>query len=213
MKKIFLLAALFGTLHCSLAQTAKTSKLRWGIKSGFNFSNTTNGLNSNLNVFKNPSIRGAVYLGAFTQLHLAEKLILQPELVYSPEGSLQEGQLGANNTYVLVTTLKLNYLNIPLMLQYNLTGGLYLEAGPQIGFLLKARNRFANPPSGPSSETDIKSNFSGTNFSLGAGLGYNFKNGFGISGRYVAGLSNIRTAAPEMKLNTIQIGTHYRFAK
>ena len=217
MKKILLAAALLGMTHCLTAQTstAKKSNVRFGVKAGFNGSKTSNGFGTDASLFKSPAIRGTIYAGAFAQLPLAEKLTLQPELVYSPEGSLQEGKIGnpADNKYVLIFTTKLNYLNIPVMLQYHFNGanGFYLEAGPQLGFLLSSKLVNANPVTGTPSETDLKSNTKGTNFSLCAGLGYNFKNGFGIGARYVAGLSNIRTAAPDMKVNTIQAGVHYLF--
>jgi hypothetical protein len=55
-------------------------------------------------------------------------LALQPEAVYSSQGAKYTVN-GAEHT------LSLNYINIPLQIQYMFDNGFRLQTGPQAGFL------------------------------------------------------------------------------
>ncbi len=77
----------------------------------------------------------------------------------------------------------LNYLNIPLMGKYYLTKGFSLETGPQIGFLLSAKDK----------DTDVKGAFNTVDFGVNFGLGYKLDNGLHFGVRYNLGLSDINS--------------------
>jgi hypothetical protein len=60
--------------------------------------------------------------------------------------------------------------------------GLFIEAGPQVGFLLKAENEDG---------VDLKEDMKKTDFGAGAGIGYLSRIGLGLNARYTMGFSNI----------------------
>ncbi len=210
MKKIFLGSLL---VFCGAITYAQVPSI--GLKAGMNIATTKDGFGSGLqDLFKNPNFKGGLTAGAFVHIPLPGPIAIQPELLFSSEGSLQDGQIGASNTYVNVFKLTMNYLQIPVMFQYNAPKGFYLEAGPQIGFLLSSEllNKFPGTGSG-STTTDMKEILKGSNFALAGGVGYNFKSGLGIGARYTQGISNPYDGPEDFKLtgSNIYLGLHYRF--
>ena len=107
---------------------------------------------------------------------------IQPELLYSMEGEQK----------VAVSSVKynLNYLDLPILLQYMFDNGLRLEGGPQIGFLVSAETKTKVDGYG-SSKVDIKDNFESIDFGLNFGAGYDFTENFSAGVRYNLGLANI----------------------
>ncbi len=83
------------------------------------------------------------------------------------------------------TTTRLNYLNLPIMAEYQKEGGgFYAQAGIQPGFLLSAKVK-------GDETTDIKENLNGFDFGIPVGFGYRFKNNIGVGARVTPGLKNI----------------------
>jgi hypothetical protein len=164
MRKILSLAILLNCIVAVQAQSTKpTVKLHhgsFGVKAGLNLSDLTNGYVSG-DLLKAPAHRLGPVFGVFYNLPLSSKLSFQPELSYSAEGANQDGVIGASNSYVLVYEEKYKFLNLPLMLQYN-PGRFYLEAGPQIGFLMSAKEKNNHPGTGSATEYDIKSSLKGS---------------------------------------------------
>src|ERR1700683_5296369 len=72
--------------------------------------------------------------GMFLSMPLSKKFSFQPELVYSAQGATEK----APNWYSVsaVERNKFNWINIPIMFKYNLPSGIFLETGPQVGFLI-----------------------------------------------------------------------------
>ena len=104
----------------------------------------------------------------------------------------------------------LNYLNVPLMIQFKSDGGFYGEAGPYVGFLLSGK--YKQNVSGVKSESDIKDYFKSTDLGAALGIGYMMKSGFGIGARYNMGLSNIYDASSlELKNRFWQLNLLYTF--
>jgi hypothetical protein len=100
----------------------------------------------------------------------------------------------------------LNYLNLPVLVQYMFDNGFRLEAGPQIGFLLDAKRK--------SGDVSVDYNgFKSTAFSIPIGLGYLTTSGLGFDARYVFGISNINddNDGPSVHSNVFQFGIFYQF--
>ncbi len=186
MKKIYLLLAGF----ILLVGTAKAqSPAKFGLKGGVNVS-TFNQTNAEWDS------RIGLHVGGMAHIHLAPEWALQPELLYS-----QEGAKFSNETVV-----KLDYINIPLMVQYMFNNGFRIEAGPQLGFLM---NEKYEDEDGEEYEDD---DFKSTNVALGLGLNYLSNSGLGVGGRYNLGLSDISEAnGTKIKNNTFQISLFYMF--
>ncbi len=191
----------------------KVKEQAFGIKVGMNMANTSSSFQTAVGA-SDPKMKAGLLLGIYSQFQLSQGLRFQPELLYSAEGSIIEGPIGASSTMTVLFRNRINYLNIPLMLQFTKGSGFYFEAGPQIGFRLSAKSKFENPTtsgSGPSTVTDYKSATKGTAFSLGAGAGYEMGNGLGIGLRYMLGLTDIWETSASLKSNVLSVSLMYRF--
>ena len=127
---------------------------------------------------------------------MSEHFAVQPELVFSMQG----GKIADDNS------LNLNYLNVPVMLQYMVNDGFRLQTGPQIGFLISAEREIGDV------EIDVDDVYDAVDFSWSFGAGYLFNNGLGIDARYNLGLNNISDDDDfEAKNRVFQIGLFYQF--
>lgn len=80
---------------------------------------------------------------------------------------------------------RLVYLNFPLVARYQLENGFFGEAGIQPGFLLSAKDKV-------NGETyDYKDWVNKFDLSIPIGVGYEFKNNFGVGLRVIPGITNI----------------------
>ncbi|MCK5816320.1 MAG: PorT family protein [Flavobacteriaceae bacterium] len=141
---------------------AQETKL--GVKGGLNLSSISGDNTEEIDAVT------AFHFGIMAEIPFSNKFSFQPELIYSGQGYRIN-----DNTVVS------NYLNIPLMGKYYLTKGFSLEAGPQIGFLLSAKNE----------GIDIKDSYNKVYFGVNFGLGYKLDNGLNFGARYNLGLSDI----------------------
>lgn len=175
MKKVYVSVALVTMLIGGTASAQHSAqKIAFGVKGGVNLTNINNenGVKYDEKVGFNAGLIG--------HIHLAPQLALQPEVYYSAQGAKFTAATGAE------TKLNLNYINVPVLVQYMFDNGFRLQAGPQVGFLVSAKSSTNN------TKSDIKSSFKGVDFGLGAGIGYvHPPSGFGIDLRYNLGLSDI----------------------
>ncbi len=188
MKKVLLsLVVIATTVFASQAQVS------YGAKAGanlYNFSgDDADGFDSKI----------GFNVGGFVNIPVSETFSVQPELVFSAEGAKTSiSSVDAN--------YNMNYLNIPIMLQYNNPSGFYAEAGPQIGLLMSAKVKV------DSESEDVKDSFKGTNISLGVGVGYRLPNGLGFGARYNLGLGNLVDEGDvDVKLSGFQLGVSFKF--
>ena len=201
MKKLVLSAA--------IAVSSLTFAQQFGIKAGMNVSS----LSSDAALSDQKSKIG-FNAGVFMNAPLAENFSIQPELMYS-----QMGDKGT--TTILGTTYSsarnLDYITVPVMFQYKASPSLYLEAGPEFGVLVSAKNKLKNESNGNTlAESDnYKDNLNGFNAGIGLGAGYYFTPNVGLTARYVAGLTDIfkdgQNAGDSVKNNVFQVGLAYKF--
>jgi hypothetical protein len=190
MKKIYLLT--FMVMAGFAVQAQNTD---FGLKGGINLATWSN--NGSGAAYQN---RLGFNGGLFARVPVTPQLSVQPEVVYSSQGT--KYTVG-NQEH----DLKLNYVNIPVMLQANVGGGLYAEAGPQIGFLVGTADKVGDV------ETDYftTQDFKKTDVAVGFGLGYSGLSGFGVDARYNLGLTNINNVGTnKIKNNVLQIGLTMR---
>jgi len=185
MKKTIIILC---TLFLSANAIAQDQKVKLGIKAGLNLATLTldeSELDS--------SSKAGFTAGAMVEIPMAKKFSLQPEILYSQQGtktSFSDSDV-TNSNYE--STIKLNYLNIPVMLKYYVIEGLSVQAGPQIGILLKANNKYQDNFLGYDNQEsfDLKEYSSGIDTSLNVGLGYQFKDKFYTDLRYNISYSNV----------------------
>jgi hypothetical protein len=190
MKKISLVLIAISTIYSAQAQIG--AKL--GVKGGLNVASLTiNGSSTGVD-----SKFGA-HAGLLAHLHLSPQIGLQPELLYSGQGMKQ---VSGGVTY----NWNLDYINLPIMLQYMFNNGFRLEAGPQFGFLVSGKIKDNG------GVTDLGNDLKTTDVGLGFGLNYLSHSGLGIGGRYNLGLTNINeTGVNELKNRVGQISVFYMF--
>src|SRR5690606_6511134 len=128
MKKTVLLL-LFVTMA---AFTSNAQEIKFGAKAGLNISNQTGDIENTKSLI-------GFHIGGFAEIKFTEKFAFQPELLYSLQGAKYDF---SEEDFTEESTLKLNYLNIPLMFKYYATESLFVEAGPQIGLLLSAKEDY-----------------------------------------------------------------------
>ncbi len=174
--------------------TIQAQNVNIGIKGGLN-SYTLLGDHS---IDFNPKL--GFNLGLLGHIHINSNLAFQPELLYSGQGTTYKIS-GLDNS------IKLNYVNIPLILQYMFDNGFRIQAGPQLGILASA-----NLVRGDSS-SDLKDNYKSTDIGLTVGVSYvKPSTGFGIDFRYNRGLTNINSNGTINSYNGgVQLGLFYLF--
>jgi hypothetical protein len=226
MKKFSLLALMFVAAASVNAQdrpigtTPSTPTLRtemsvtprFGLKGGVNLATLEIDDDSQSNPLETNN-KTSFNAGVFANIPLGGVLRFQPEVVYSRQGSkiqFQQSNAPLPGTTTENTELDLHYLNVPLMLQVQTDGGFFAEVGPQIGFLLTAKDE--------TDDEDIKDLFKKTDFGGALGLGYLSRVGLGVNARYAMGFSNVfegvsgnDTDEAKYKNRVLSIGLVYHF--
>lgn len=192
MKKILLTVVIAsGALF-----TAKAQDVTFGVKGGLNIAKLTS--------VDDTKVRPSVYIGGLVNIAFNESLSIQPELLYSGQGDKYD----VNNVTV---TDKVNYITLPVMMQYRIVPEFYLEAGGQLGLLVASKTKMAKVT------VDVKDQTSSADFGLGFGVGYQFPIGLGIGARYMFGLTNTYKDnsgtfnGTNAKNSVAQIGVFYTF--
>lgn len=193
MKKVFVFAFF---VFSSIAVWSQ-SEAKFGLKGGLNIAKTRN---SNKSA---SSWKLGLHTGLLAHIHLTPQFALQPELVYSSQGNKYTIPNGEHQ-------LNLNYINVPLLLQYMFDNGFRLQTGPQIGFLVDVNDKQNGNETGILTSSDFKS----TDVSWSFGLGYLDYSGLGFDARYNLGISNISNFsgdATKLHNRVIQVGLFYLF--
>ena len=176
------------------AIAAGAQEVSFGAKGGLNLAKVTG--------TDNGKTRASIHIGAFARIGLTEEWSIQPELVYSGQGYKWDPPVLEDVNFAV------NYINLPVMLQYHIIPEFHLEAGPQIGFRVAAKAK------NDGDALDIKDATKGIDFGLGFGLGYTFDMGLGVGARYNFGLTNIWDDSRDSGANSVaQIGVFYVFGK
>ncbi len=153
-----------------------------GIKAGANFANQKI---TDLSTESRTSFHG----GAYLTLAFSEKWAIQPEILFSSQGS---------EIPDLNEIAQLDYFSIPILLRWKPIGVLSFHAGPQFSTLLSAVDK---------SGDSIKDNFKNSEFGLAAGATLHLPLGINGGLRYVWGFTDVADLADDtsVKNKTIQI--------
>ncbi|WP_294317989.1 porin family protein [uncultured Chryseobacterium sp.] len=230
MKKLILgMALAAGSMafaQTTTGMSSSSSPVQFGIKAGMNVSSLSKDAS-----LQDQKSKIGFNAGLFAHIPLAESFSVQPEVLYSQYGAKVES---INEATVLGTTTRtvdsysthLDYITVPVMFQYKFIPNFYVEAGPEFGFMVTAKNkgdRTVTTTTGSSSTVssssyseDInKDNLNTFNFGLGLGAGYYFTDNFGITARYVAGLTDVAKNRPSgsdaIRNNVFQVGLAFKF--
>ncbi len=189
MKKTAIFIASLFLLFSATAQD-----VHLGVKGGLNVSQLHFG------DYSTSDSKVGVHLGLLAHIHTSSRQwAIQPELLYSLEGAKNVGTAG--------DTYNLNYLNVPILIQYLFDNGFRIEGGPQIGFLLGANIK-------GNGVTVQDKGYKSTAFSIPLGIGYLTSSGWGLDARYVFGVSNINDIprGGTIQSNVFQLGLFYQLS-
>jgi hypothetical protein len=193
MKKLilgFAIAVSSMTFAQEKAKETSSSPVRFGIKAGLNVSSV------NDDDFK---AKAGIYGGFFANIPVASSFSVQPEVLYNGMGAQADDSSDVK--------LNLDYISVPVMLQYNILPELYLEAGPQFSFAINKKLK------GDGGSIDLKDSIKGFDFGIGLGAGYYFAQGFGVTARFVAGATDIIKDNDDdaIRNSVFQVGVAYKF--
>jgi hypothetical protein len=205
MKKVFVLfTSLFFYCNFLNAQAAlivlllgdkvATEKFHLSVDAGLNFASMP-GLTSQ-------KMTPGLYFGLGTFIKLNDKWALTPE--FKPLSSRGAKSVAPIRNYSPTLSnpsydIALNYIDLPVLVQYKINDKIFVSAGPQISFLTAAK-QLATGTTAAGTVVDVeekmKSNFKSTYFSFPLELGYHLADmrkgkGVDIKLRYGIGLSEM----------------------
>ncbi|MFT3824102.1 MAG: porin family protein [Chitinophagaceae bacterium] len=187
MKKVFI------AFVCATSLLSAKAQVKFGVKAGANISNWTGDV-------EDTKSKVGLNVGAYAKIPLFASFSLNPEVYFSGQGVKGE-ESGVDVKY------NTNYINIPVLFQYNHASGFFAHTGPQIGILLSAKEKAEDV------SVDVKEYLKKADFAWAFGAGYITKLGLGINVRYNLGLANVLDESGEtsVKNSVFQVGLLYQF--
>jgi len=176
-------------LICSLSFS---QGLNFGIKGGASI-NKIDGRS-----FKDEFTYG-YHVGGFVTIGLGKKFAIQPEVLFNQFKTDTSSTFSSiYPSFNKVKNIKLNYLSIPILLNYNVANILTLQAGPQFGILMDQNKKLLQ---------NGQDAFKSGDFAMLGGVQLKLLK-FRIYGRYAIGLTDINniTNSDKWKSQSFQLG-------
>jgi hypothetical protein len=201
--KLFSFIALFN--HFILKTVAQTnsdfSSKHFGFQIGINLSNMNFNAGDPVPAIKeNAFWKTGFTFGFQLKVPLAKKLVLQPEYSFSQRN-------GSDKT--IATNYAINYLSLPVLLNYQLAPRFNLLAGPQIEITTSAHS------SKNGKSTDITHDVEERGIGIVGGLEFIVIKSFFLSARYLQGLNHVgigqRSDTKEFKYQAFFLTAGIRF--
>ncbi len=172
--------------------------LDFGVKAGVNIAN------QKISGDYEPDTKAKIgfHGGVFVTWMFSEKLGLQPELLFSTQGSKDSEDM---YDYSIIT----NYVNVPVLARFDINDMFSVHAGPQFGILISADEEFDGD------KEDIKDDFKSTDIGIAVGAEADLPAKLGVGVRYIIGVSNVLKEGEsfgntELKNGVLQIYLKYR---
>jgi len=196
MKKNILIILI---LFVSISVNAQTSKMKFGIKSGINISKYTPEMYVGNSRLANYQGKIGFYLGGYTNIEISNKFKIQPELLFSSQGTkriFEDISLTDSNGILLGVsdieeTINESVISLPIILQYFINEKFNLESGIQLGYVINRKEETTKDPFGLNQGNNSQSNNTNYDkFDLGfnLGLGYKILENLRINTRYFLGI-------------------------
>ena len=213
MKKIMMIAAL---MVATLSASAQNEVGKFTLKPmvGLNLASMTKADNSKMRV--------GVAAGVEGEYGVTENFGITAGLLYSMQGVKQSGSatinipVFGNVAFTGDQTLKLDYLNIPILANYYIVKGLAVKAGIQPGFCVSKKMALKGTATNNGNTVDIDSNekiedgIKSFQFAIPVGLSYEYQS-FVLDARYnIYATKAMKSGDSRHSLFTISLG--YKFA-
>lgn len=142
----------------------------------------------------------AYHVGGFVTIS-GKKWGIQPEVIFNQVNADTANNFSQVTQFNHIDQIQLKSLSIPIMVNYNLTRFLTVQAGPQFGVILDQNKNLTQ---------NGKDAFKSGNFSVAAGLQLNLLK-FRVYGRFVGGLTDLNNlgSSDTWKVQTIQLGVGF----
>lgn len=173
--------------------SANSQDFAFGVKGGVNVASVGGNTYAGIGGLSSFGSKISFHVGGVVEIPISEKIAVQPELLYSSQGSKWAINSAGNN-------LKLDYVNLPIMVKYYVIKGLSAEAGPLAGFLL-------------STNAD-KEDYQSLDIAIGIGASYKIGDNLFVGLRYNKGIMNINKDSDfngTNQNNVFQISAGYAF--
>jgi len=198
MKKLFLVASIMMFSLATYAQH-EVSTLTIQPKVGLNVTNLTDEDDSDP--------RLGLALGAEFEYQITKMFSLSTGVLYSMQGAKNTD---TSNGSKIKTTLKLDYIDIPILANIYVIKGLAIKFGIQPGFNVSSKIKASQGGTSVSmSLSDVGIDTNSFDFSIPVGLSYEFNN-FVIDGRYNIGVTKI-VDGEDTKNSVFQFTVGYKF--
>lgn len=216
MKRIFVLC-IFATLGF---QKTKAQDFSLGVKAGLNYTSLRGEETYDFDY------KAGFHVGGFVFYRVNTWFALQTEAIYSQQGASQKIYIIELDPQEsdpslakeeLMIKFDLNYINIPLLAKFYPSERFHLLTGPQIGFLVSAKEKDKDNDY----KKDIKKLFQKVDFGMVFGMGYDFDLGLTLQAQYYLGFVNINrirvvfedgsAEQPELKNHGFKLSLGYRF--
>lgn len=202
MKKIILAVT---TLLLSVCASAQNAVNKWSLqpKVGINLATMTNDDDAKMRV--------TLALGAELEYHASPLLSISAGAIYSQQGTKGE-------TSGIKETIKMDYINVPILANFHVAEGLAFKVGIQPGFLINDKVEVST--NGVTAEVGLKealresgvnADISSLDFSIPLGISYEF-NHVVLDARYNFSLTEAMSIMGEStKHSVFQITLGYKF--
>lgn len=180
--------SIFTIILCLSLTFVSAQDFGFGVKGGVNVAS----VGGNSFGFGGLAARLSVHVGGVAEVPISETLSIQPELLYSSQGTKW--------TFIEDESLKLDYINLPILGKYYVLDGLSAEAGPVIGFLMSTNGE--------------KEDYNSLDVAFGIGASYKLTENIFFSLRYNKGITNINNTditTVTNQNNVLQISAGYAF--
>ena len=179
------------------ANAQKKGDVSFGVKGGLNVSTIGADHRNNFDA------KAGFHVGVLAEIAIDKKFAIQPEIVFSSQGA--KGYYYDNRRYN-GATLRLNYINVPVLVKYSITNQFSVEGGPQIGFNVSSKFKTDHRKYDANGITTA-------DLALTAGVTYRLKNNVFFSARHNFGVTNIykNSYGGTARNNTLQLSVGYKF--
>jgi hypothetical protein len=171
-----------------------------GIKGGLNYNIRFNFLSEDQSLM-------AFHGGVNIFYPISNYLTLQSEIILSQKGEKWFEE-------IMKGKYRLTYIDVPLLLLFHPTPNnpfFNIQAGPQIGYLIRAKDIVENELENDKGKRDIKERYKDFDIGLAIGFEFNFPFHVNLTLRYIHGLSVVSDFyGKEIKNYVLQVSAGYR---
>lgn len=203
-----LLVGLIGIMSMGMNAQNYDKAPKIGVKGGLSFSNLY------VDDIDDDQMLTGFNIGLFAKFPIAESFAVQTELYYTNKGA----ELTYNENFG-TTKFKLDYIEVPLLMVFNITNNFNIQAGGYAGYMISGK--VTNESDGPFDfENELNTDdFNRLDAGLTGGIGFDFEP-ITVGARYYYGLTKVgkeqsysgfNATFPDAKNSVLQVYASFAF--